>query len=53
MGKSEKKTKKKGIDDDSVFSKNHHRNIKYRKRLQDDKEREQELKEFIKRKEHE
>lgn len=35
------------LKDDSVFSKNNNHRIKYRKRVQEDKEKEQEVREFV------
>ena len=46
MSKSARK--KKTFEDEQVFSKNHGRNVKFRRRIQEDKEHEQELKHFIK-----
>ena len=36
------------LKDDSVFSKNHNHSIKYRKRIEEAKEKEQEVKEYLK-----
>lgn len=48
MKKPEKQRKE---SDDSVFSKNHSHAIKYRKRVQEDKEKQEEVEEFLKGKE--
>ena len=46
MSKSKKVFKKEEKTDDSLLSKNHSKSIRYRLRVQRDKEAEQELKEF-------
>ena len=48
MGNTNHKNKPK--EDDSVFSKNHSKDIKYRIRKTEEKEAEEEINEFVKRK---
>lgn len=42
------KNRQRRSQDDSVFSRNHHRNVRYRERVQQEKEAESEIKEFKK-----
>jgi len=42
------KNRQRRSQDDSVFSRNHHRNIRYRERLQQEREAEVEIKEYKK-----
>lgn len=52
MDSSQKKIPKKTKEEDPALSKNKGRNIRFRQRIQEDKEREQELKEWLQRNAH-